>query len=44
MGINSKNDGSNTREEARGQKPQSPVEKQRSETKDKVRDVQYPKK
>jgi len=44
MGINSKNDGSNKREEARGQKSQTPVEKQRSETKEKVRDVQYGKK
>ncbi len=44
MGINSKNDDSNKRKEATGKKPQTPVQKQRSDTKDKVRDALYQKK
>ncbi len=44
MGINSKNDGSNKRQEARGQKTQTPVQKQVSETKRKAHEAQYGKK
>ena len=41
MSINSKNDGSNKREEATGKKPQTPVEKVVSDTKKKAHDSQY---
>lgn len=43
MGINSKNDGSNKREEATGKKQQQtnpPIEKVIEDTKNKVRDIQ----
>jgi hypothetical protein len=44
MSINTKNDGSNKRNEARGSKPQTPVQKQVSETKRKAHDAQNSKK
>ena len=40
MEINSKNDGSNKREEATGKKPQTPVEKVVSDTKEKTHNAQ----
>lgn len=40
MGSISKNDGSNKREEVVGKKPQTPVEKVVTETKDKVHNAQ----
>ena len=43
MGLNSKND-KETREEAKGNKAQTPVEKQVADTKEKAHNAQYGKK